>query len=114
MKKDIFRSSWTSHPRVLGLMLAVFASNLIDLLDFLLILSRMHLIINLDRWERGLPHLGRSEESPLSMKRCYVFQTADLAIAIAESNFPARCNASIAFLLPDIFELAKVFHKNKW
>ena len=78
----------------------------------------MHLIIDLDRWKSGLPHLGRSDKSPLSLKRFNVFQTVDLAIesvfAIAESDFLAPCNASIAFLLPDIFELAKVSHKNKW
>ena len=98
-------------------MLAVFASNLMDLLGFLLILSRMHLIIDLDRWERGLLHLGQSDKS-LSLKRFNVFQKVDLAIesvfAIAESDFPARCNASIASLLPDIYELAEVPHKNKW
>ena len=75
----------------------------------------MHLIIDLGRWERDLPHLGRSDKSPLSLKR-FVFQTVDLAIesvfAIAESDFPARCNANIAYFLPDIFELAKVSHKN--
>ena len=96
-------------------MLAVFASNLMDLLGFLLILFRMHLIIDLDRWERGL---SRSDESSLSLKRFNIFQTVHLAIesvfTIAESDFPARCNASIASLLPDIFELAKVSHKNKW
>ena len=89
-----------------------------DLLGFLLIFSRMHLIIDLDRWERGLPHLGRSDKSPLSLKCFNVFQTVDLAIesvfAIAESDIPARCDAIIASLLPDIFELAKVSHKNKW
>ena len=99
-------------------MLAVFASKLRDLLGFFLILSRMHLIIDLNRWERGLPHLGQSDKSPLSLKRFNVFQTVDLAIesvfAKAESYFPARCNASIASLLPDVFELAKVSHKNKW
>ena len=99
-------------------MLAVFASNLIDLLGFFLILSRVHLIIDLDRRERGLPHLGRSDKSPLTLKCFNVFQTVDLAIesvfAIAESDFPARCNANIASLLPDIFKLAKVSHKNKW
>ena len=52
---------------VQGLMLAVFASNLMNLLGFLLILSRMHLIIDLDRWERGLPHLRRSDKSLLSL-----------------------------------------------
>ena len=96
----------------------VFAINLMDLLRFLLILSRMHLINDLDRWACGLPHLGRSDKSPLFLKRFNVFQTVDLAIesvfAIAESDFPARCNASIVFLLPGIFELAKVSHKNKW
>ena len=50
-------------------MLAVFASKLMDLFGFLLILSRMHLIIDLDRWERVLPHFGRSDKSPLSLKR---------------------------------------------
>ena len=117
MKKNIFRSLWTSRLRVLGLMLAVFASNLMDLLGFLLILSRVDLIIDLDRWENVLPHLGQSDKSPLSLKRVNVFQTVDHAIesvfAIAESGFPARCNASIAFLLPDIFELDKVSHENK-
>ena len=87
-------------------------------LGFLLNLSGMHLIIDLDRWKRDLPHLGRSDKPPLSLKRFNVFQTVDLAIesifAIAESNFQARCNASIASLLPDIFELAKVSPKNKW
>ena len=118
VKENIFRSLWTSRLRVLGLMLAVFDSNLMDLLGLLLILSRTHLIINLDRWERGLPHFGRSDKSPLSLKRFNAFQTVDLAIesvfAIAESDFPARCNANKASLLPDIFELAKVSHKNKW
>ena len=89
---------------ILGLMLAIFASNLMDLLGFLLILSRMHLFINLDRWERDLPHLQRSDKSPVSLKRFNVFQTVDLAIksvfVIAESDFPARCNASIASLFP--------------
>ena len=117
VKENIFGSLWTSRLRVLGLMLAVLASNVMDLLGFLLILSRMHLIIDLDRWERGLPHLGRSDKSPLSLKRFNVFQTVDLAIesvfAIAESAFPARSNASIASLLHNIFELAKVSHKNK-
>ena len=98
--------------------LAVFVSNLMNLLASLLILSRMHLIINLDRWEHDLPHLGRSDKSPLSLKRFNVFQTVDLAIesvfAIAESDFPARCNASTASLLPGIFELTKISHKNKW
>ena len=102
---------------VLGLMLAFFASNLMDLLEFLLILSRMHLIIDLDRWERSLPHIGRSDKLPFFLKRFNVFQAVDLAIesvfAIAESDFPARCNASIASLLPDILELAKVSHKSK-
>ena len=65
VKESIFGSLWTSRLRVLELMLAVFASNVMDLLGFLLILSRMHLIIDLDRWERGLPHLGRSDKSPL-------------------------------------------------
>ena len=96
----------------------VFASNLMYLLGFHIIFSRMHSIINLDSWERGLPHLGQSDKSPLSLKRFNVFQTINLAIksvlAIAESDFPTRCNASIASLLPDIFELAKVPHKNKW
>ena len=55
-------------------MLAVCASNLMDPLGFLLILARMHLIIDLDRWERGLLHLGRSDKSPLSLKRFNVFQ----------------------------------------
>ena len=81
-----------------------------DLFRFLLIFSRMHLIIDVDRWERGLPHLEQSDKSPLSLKRFNVFQTVDFSIesvfAIAESDFPARCNASIASLLPDIFELA--------
>ena len=99
-------------------MLAVFASNLMDLLGFLLILSRMHLIIDLDRWERGLPHRGRTDKSTLYLKRFNVFQRVDLAIesvfAIAESDFPARCNASVASLMPDIFELAKVSHEYKW
>ena len=99
-------------------MLAIFASNLMDLLGFLLILSQMHLIIDLDRWERNLPHVRRSDKSPLSLKRFNVCQTVDLAIesifVIAESDFSARCNACIAFLLPNIFELAKVSHKYKW
>ena len=99
-------------------MLAVFAGNLMDLLGFLLSLSWMYLIIDLDRWERGLPHLGRSDKSLLPLKRFNVFQTVDLAIesvfVIAESDFQARCNASIASLLSDIFEPAKVSHKNKW
>ena len=73
---------------------------------------------HLDRWERGLPHLGQLDKLPLSLKRFNVFQTVDLAIesvfAIAESDFAARCNVSIAFLLPDICKLAKVSHKNKW
>ena len=111
VKENIFGSLWTNHLRVLGLMLAVFASNLMNLLGFLLILSLMHLIIDLNRWERGLPHLGRSDKSSLSLKRFNVFQIVDPAIksvfAIAESDFPARCNANIASLLPDIFELAK-------
>ena len=42
-------------------MLAVFASNLMDLLRFLLILSRMHLILDLDCWKRGLPHLTHQQ-----------------------------------------------------
>ena len=79
-------SSWTSHLMVLGLMLAVFASNLMDFIEFLLILMRMHLIINLDRWERGPPHLGRSDKSPLSLKRFNVFQTVDLAIESVFAN----------------------------
>ena len=116
-KKIIFRSLLTSRLRVLGLMLADFTSNLMDLLGFLLILYRMHLIVDLDRWERGPPHLRRSDKSPFSLKRFNVFQTVDLpiksAFAIAESVFPARCNAGIASLLSDIFELAKVSHKNK-
>ena len=33
--------------------------------------------------------------------------TIEIVFAIAVSNFPARCNASITSLLPDIFELAK-------
>ena len=78
----------------------------------------MHLIIDLECWERGLPHLGQSNKSVFSLKRFNVFQTVDLAIesvcTIAESDFLARYNASIASLLPDIFELAKVFLKNKW
>ena len=78
----------------------------------------MHIIIDIDRWERGLPHLKRSDKSPVSLKRFNVFQTVDLAIgsvfAIMESDFPVGCNASVASLLPDIFELAKVSHKNKW
>ena len=85
---------------------------------FLLILSWMHLIIDLDLWEHGLTHLGRSDKSPLSLKRFYVFQTVDLTIesifAIAESDFPGWYNASIASLFPGIFKLAKVSHKNKW
>ena len=97
-------------------MIAVFASNLMDLFGFLLVLFRMHLIIDLDRWERGLLHLRQSDKSPLSLKRFNVFQTVDLAIesvfALAESYFPAWCNANVASLLPDIFELAKVSYKN--
>ena len=66
---------------------------------------------------RGLPLLGRSAKSPLSLKRVNVFQTVDLTIesvfAIAESDFPARCNATIASLLSDIFKsfknLAKIY-----
>ena len=73
VKKNIFRSLRTSRLSVLGLMLAVFASNLMDLLGFLLILSRMHLIIDLDRWERGLPHLGQPDKSPHSLKRFNAF-----------------------------------------
>ena len=107
------KSSHDSGTHVSG-----FASNFMDLFGFLLIFSRMHLIIDLDCWKRGLPHLGRSDKSPLSLKRFNVFQTVDLAIesvfAIAESDFPARCNASIASLSPDIFELTKVSYKNKW
>ena len=80
MKENIFRSLWASRLRVLGLMAAVFASKAMDLLGFLLILSRMHLIIDLERWKRGLPHLRRSDESPLSLKRFNVFQTVDHAI----------------------------------
>ena len=90
-----------------------------DLLGFLLILSRIHLIIDLDRcvvyhfvWVRSLPLLGRSAKSPLSLKRVNVFQIVDLAIesvfAIAESDFPARCNATIAYLLSEIFESLKI------
>ena len=75
----------------------------------------MHLIVDLDHRKRGLPHLGRSDKSPLSLKRFNVFQTVDLVIecvfAIAESDFPAWCNASIASLSPDIFKLAKVLAK---
>ena len=58
-----------------------------------------------------------TRKSPLSLKRFNVFKTVDLAIesvfAIAKLDFPAPCNASIASLLPDIFELAKVFHKKQ-
>ena len=61
-------------------MLAIFASNLMALLGFPLILSRMHLIIDIDRWERGLPHFGRSDISPLYLKRFHVFHIVDLAI----------------------------------
>ena len=78
----------------------------------------MHLIIDLDCWDRGLPHLGRSDKLHLFLSRFNVFQTVDLAIeivfVIAKSDFPVLCNASIVSLLPDIFELAKVSHKNKW
>ena len=113
-----FQALETSRLWVLRIKSAVFASNLMGLLGFfwvlLLILSRMHLIIDLDRWERDLPHLGRSDKSLLSLKRFNVFQTVNLAIekvfAIAESNFPAKCTASIDFLLPDIFDLAKASH----
>ena len=96
---------------VLGLMLAVFASNLMNLFGFLLIFSRMHLIIDLDRKKRGLPHLARSDKSPLSLKRFHVFQTIDLAVesvfAVAKSDFLPWCTARLASLLPGIFELAK-------
>ena len=61
---------------VLGLMSIDFAICHMDLLGFLLILSRIHLIIDLDRcvlyhfvWVRGLP-LGRSDKSPLSDETC--------------------------------------------
>ena len=119
MKEDIFRSLWTSLLMVLGLMSIDFAICHMDLLGFLLILSRIHLIIDLDRcvvyhfvWVRGLPLLGRSAKSPLSLKRVNVFQTVDLAIesvfAIAESDFLARCNATIASLLSDIFKSFKI------
>ena len=64
-------------------MLAVFANNLMDLLRFLLILSRMHLIIDLDRWERGLPLLGRSDKSPLYLKRFNVFQRTILLLKVS-------------------------------
>ena len=69
------KSFQVSGTRVGGL-----ASKLMDLLGFLLIFSRMHLIIDLDRWERGLPHLRRSDKSPLSLKCFNDFQTVDLAI----------------------------------
>ena len=78
----------------------------------------MHLIVDLDRWERGLPHLEQSDKSSLSLKRFNAFQTVNLAIKIvfiiAECDFPARCVANIASLLPDIFKLAEVSRKNKW
>ena len=72
---------------------------LMDLLGFLLILSRMQVIIDLDRWVHGLPFLGQSDKCPLSLKCINVFQTVDLAIesvfAIAESDFPAQCDATV-------------------
>ena len=80
---------------VLELMSTDFAICHMHLLGFLLILSRIHLIIDLDRcvvyyfvWVRGLPLLERSNKFPLSLKRVNVFQRVDLAIesifAIAE------------------------------
>ena len=69
-----------SRLMVLGLISVVFASLLIDLFGFLQIFSRMRLIIGFDRWERGLPLLGRSERSPLSLNRFSVLQTVDLPI----------------------------------
>ena len=119
VKKDIFRSLWTSRLMVLELMSIDFAICHMHLLGFLLILSRIHLIIDLDRcvvyyfvWVRGLPLLERSNKFPLSLKRVNVFQRVDLAIesifAIAESDFLARYNATIASLLSDIFESFKI------
>ena len=89
-----------SRLMVLGLMSLNFAICHMDLLGFLLILSQIHLIIDLDRcvvyhfvWVCGLPLLGQSDKSPLSLKHVNVFQTVDLAIenvfAIAESDFLA-------------------------
>ena len=63
-------------------------------------------------WVHGLPLLGRSDKSPLLLKHVNVFQAVDLTIesvfAIAESDFPARCNATIASLLSEIFESFKI------
>ena len=98
---------------VLGLTSAVLANNRIDLLGFLLIFSRVHLISCLVHCERDLPLLGRSVKSPLSSKRFIAFQTVDLAIErvfqIKESYFPARCSAIMAPLLAYIFELTIYF-----
>ena len=75
----------------------------------------MHLIIDLDHWVHGLPLLGQSDKSPLSLKCVNVFQTVNLAIkivfAIVEYDFPACCNVTIASLLSDVFESFKILQK---
>ena len=95
---DIFRSSLTTRLRVLGYTSYVLANKLIELFGFLLI-YRMHFIIYLDRCERGLPLLGRSDKSLLSLYRCAAFHTVDLAVervfARTESDLSARCSAII-------------------
>ena len=48
-EKEHFQVFVDQSSQGLGHMFAGFASNLMDLLGFLLILSRMHLIIDLDR-----------------------------------------------------------------